>query len=594
VQVFAEKADTIVAAAALDDALLPEDTGSDTASEMEPTSGEDGLDEVLKDLKAYRESLMDLVPALQMPARDAVMAERTKGTSADAFWDGAEASRPYVANVKDKHPSTDPTPIKGHHTSDDTATNHVPPSIPGFEILKPLSKSEFANIYLSKSKHTGAAVAIKVLKKCDMIAKNKIINMTVGLANMRVWKSLIPRGEGKSHVLELFWIFGSKDYLYLIMRNMWAGDCASLVNSQGRLAKDLARIFAAELVLAIIHLHGQGIVHHDLTPGNIMIDRRGHLKLVDYGLSQAGLIGRQQSARENRRLPLQVSSTSYESLEDLSERGLPFEHEYPASTASEHSSALFDPEGENTEFFGTPDYLAPEIIKGDTTDEKCDFWSLGCIIFYFLLGCTPFRADTTDQVFRNILSGAIDWPMEVETVSSNAVMVIVGLLARDPKERLDAEKVKSLRWFAKLNWDTLLHGQNTYMPEPKSITYAEHRNVASVDLTRGKDRLSTGYEYETNLLDRRRRTEFLATGSTRSPVKGQASLPPKAASAAQTAAASATSKGKSSLSNLHRHAAAQQRKQPSSCTVCGQWFSREDYRPQHMEKAHNISRSQAE
>lgn len=85
VQVFAEKADTIVAAAALDDALLPEDTGSDTASEMESTSGEDGLDEVLKDLKAYRESLMDLVPALQMPARDAVMAERTKSTSADAF-----------------------------------------------------------------------------------------------------------------------------------------------------------------------------------------------------------------------------------------------------------------------------------------------------------------------------------------------------------------------------------------------------------------------------------------------------------------------------------------------------------------------------
>lgn len=411
-----------------------------------------------------------------------------------------------------------------------------------------------------------------------MIAKNKIINVAVGRANMRVWKSPIPRGEGKSHVLELFWIFGSKDYLYLIMRNIKDGDCASLVNSQGRLAEGLARIFAAELVLAIIHLHGQGIVHHDLTPGNIMIDR-GHLKLVDYGLSQAGLIGRQQSARENRRLPLQVSSTSYESLEDLSERGLPFEHEYPSTTASEHSSVLFDPEGENTEFFGTPDYLAPEIIKGESTDEKCDFWSLGCIIFYFLLGCTPFRADTTDQVFRNILLGGIDWPMEVEsieTVSSNALMVIDRLLAQDPKERLDAEKVKSLRWFAKLNWDTLLNEENHHMPEPKSITYAEHRNVASVDLTRGKDRLTTGYEYETNVLDRRRRTEFLATGSTRSPVKGQASLPPKAASAARTAA-------ESIFMGIFgpRH----------KCTVCGQTFSREDYLLKHVEKAHNISRS---
>jgi len=480
--------------------------------------------------------------------------------------------------------------------SNSISTKYVPPSIRDFETLKPLSESKFARTYLSKQKQTSDYFAIKVLKKSDMIAKNRNLNVSAG-------RPIMPSGMENSHVVKLFWIFADRENLYLIMEHMGGGDCASLVNSHGRLPEDQARRFAAELVLAVTHLHSQSIIHHDLTPQNVLIDRNGHLKLADYGLSQMGLVGRQKLAREKRYPPSPGSSAFPTSFEDghpkvttpVGARETP----HLSSTASGHSSALFNPDGGNDEFFGTPDYLAPEIVRGERTDEKCDFWSLGCIIFYFLLGCTPFRAETTDQVFRNILTGRIDWPMEAETVSASAVLVIVGLLARDSKERLSAQEVKSLRWFAKINWDTLLHGKTPYVPSSESITYAEHRDVASEESSGGKDRLSIGYEgprlpdYETNLQDDRSSTEFLENESTESPVEGQASLPPMVASAGQTASASATceecgkiSTGKICQSNMRRHMAERHSRQHHrpSCTVCGATFSRQDYVRTHMAK----------
>ena len=59
----------------------------------------------------------------------------------------------------------------------------------------------------------------------------------------------------------------------------------------------------------------------------------------------------------------------------------------------------------------TPDYIAPEIIKGiSTSNNTLDFWSLGVILYEFLVGIPPFNDDTVDKIFSNIVESKIEWP----------------------------------------------------------------------------------------------------------------------------------------------------------------------------------------
>lgn len=59
---------------------------------------------------------------------------------------------------------------------------------------------------------------------------------------------------------------------------------------------------------------------------------------------------------------------------------------------------------------GTPDYIAPEIIQGLEHDETVDWWSLGVMTYEFICGCPPFNADSTEQIFDNIMNLRLIWP----------------------------------------------------------------------------------------------------------------------------------------------------------------------------------------
>ena len=80
--------------------------------------------------------------------------------------------------------------------------------------------------------------------------------------------------------------------------------------------------------------------------------------------------------------------------------------------------ALFDPDDNTRRFVGTPDYLAPETVRGEGQDETSDWWSVGCILFEFLFGYPPFHGDTPEHVFENILARKISWPDDEDVHTS--------------------------------------------------------------------------------------------------------------------------------------------------------------------------------
>lgn len=82
--------------------------------------------------------------------------------------------------------------------------------------------------------------------------------------------------------------FKSNKYLYMVMEYMKGGDLANLLEECGYFDEEMGRYYIAQLVLALEQLHLGGVIHRDLKPDNILIDKFGHIKLTDFGLSETG------------------------------------------------------------------------------------------------------------------------------------------------------------------------------------------------------------------------------------------------------------------------------------------------------------------
>lgn len=157
--------------------------------------------------------------------------------------------------------------------------------IKDYEIIKAISKGAFGSVFLAKRRLTGEYVAIKCLKKTDMIVKNQVLNV-------KSERAVLMKQSDSPYVAQLYCSFQTKDYLYLVMEYLNGGDCAALLKMLGTLDEKWTRRYIAEIIVGVDDLHKRDIIHRDLKPDNILIDSKGHLKLTDFGLLKMGVLGR--------------------------------------------------------------------------------------------------------------------------------------------------------------------------------------------------------------------------------------------------------------------------------------------------------------
>ncbi|KZO97964.1 serine/threonine protein kinase [Calocera viscosa TUFC12733] len=268
-----------------------------------------------------------------------------------------------------------------------------------FEFMKLIGRGTFGRVFQVRKKDTRRIYAMKVLSKKEIVAKKEVAH-TIGE------RKILQRSLECPFLVGLKFSFQTEADLYLVTDFKSGGELFWHLQKETRFTEERARFYIAELVLALEHLHKYNIVYRDLKPENILLDATGHVALCDFGLSKPDLPGDQLT---------------------------------------------------NT-FCGTTEYLAPEVLLDDHGYSKLvDFWSLGVLLFEMCCGWSPFYAEDTQQMYKNICFGKIRFPRGV--ISEEGKQFVKGLLNRNPKHRLgamrDAAELKEHPFFLGIDWELL-------------------------------------------------------------------------------------------------------------------------------------------
>ena len=238
--------------------------------------------------------------------------------------------------------------------------------------------------------------AMKVIRKSEMLR-----NCQEG--HLRAERDSLVASEKSRWVVPLISSFQDSTNLYLVMEYMVGGDFLGLLFRKDTLKERHARWYIAEMILCVEEAHRLRWIHRDVKPDNFLITASGHLKISDFGLAFDGHWAHDQRYFKNHRqslmekLGVEVKGDSQDQEEDALKEvktnladiltGRRGRHEKPqADGPSEHESILQwrNRHGKRRlagSVVGTSQYMAPEVIRGDPYDGRCDWWSIGIILY---------------------------------------------------------------------------------------------------------------------------------------------------------------------------------------------------------------------
>jgi serine/threonine protein kinase len=273
-------------------------------------------------------------------------------------------------------------------------------SIYDFKIIKTLGKGSFGKVLLVNNIHNKRYYAMKVLKKEFLKKQNQV-------AHTKTEREIL---EKITHpfVVKLHYAFQSSDKLHLVCDYMPGGEIFYHLRKEGCFSEERAKFYICEIILALEHLHKNGIIYRDLKPENILLDREGHIKLTDFGLSKI--------------------------LNSINPR--------PSSGGRAYTIC------------GTPEYLAPEILIGKGYNKTVDWWSLGAVMYEMLVGYSPFK----ENKYKLDLGTYLKPIQPHKNIPPTAFSFILQLLQTDPNKRLgnsekDADEIKNHEYFKAVNWN---------------------------------------------------------------------------------------------------------------------------------------------
>lgn len=271
-----------------------------------------------------------------------------------------------------------------------------------FQLLERLGKGSFGEVFKAALKKTltmenHKIYALKAMKKSKIIGNNQLKYV---ISEWNIMKTL-----SNPFVVSLYYAFQTPKYLYLAIEYCGGRDLAWHLDKKGHFEERIAKLWIAEVLLAIEYLHSKNIVYRDLKPSNVMVALDGHIKLTDFGLAKEGVVGM---------------------------------------------------EFVNT-FWGSPAYLAPELIKSKKFNKASDIYQIGVLFFELLTGRPPFYKSSRESLFEWIKNS---YNLEVPPhVSQTAIDLLGRLLNKIPSKRIGVnslDEVKNHDFFNDVDWEQLV------------------------------------------------------------------------------------------------------------------------------------------
>ncbi|XP_069716068.1 serine/threonine-protein kinase ULK4 isoform X3 [Phaenicophaeus curvirostris] len=267
-----------------------------------------------------------------------------------------------------------------------------------FILYEEIGRGNKTVVYKGRRKGTINFVAILCTDKCKR-------------AEITNWVRLTHEIRHKNIVTFHEW-YETSNHLWLVLELCTGGSLESVIAQDKHLPEDVVREFAVDLFTGLYHIHKLGIIFCDLTPGKILLEGTGALKLNNFCLAK-------------------VDGENLEQFFALlgSEEG---ERDVSESTTPKHLK---------NRFRGPPLYIAPEVIKGEDFSKASDLWSVGCLLYEMFSGRPPFSSDSFSDLIERILYEDPLPPRPEGSAfhkpSAEFISLLDGLLQKYPQKRLN-------------------------------------------------------------------------------------------------------------------------------------------------------------
>ena len=263
-----------------------------------------------------------------------------------------EGNKDETLNISEQETKLDNSHDDDNEEEIDAQHLNIKLTFTDFDPIKLLGRGSFGEVLLVRLKANKKVYAMKILNK-------KILKIKKQQTHTKTERDLMVK-INSPFIVNIKSAFQDSSKLYIVSEFMQGGDMFFHLHD-GKIVtfnNDKAKFYIMELVLALESLHKNNMVYRDLKPENILLDAKGHVKLTDFGLSKI----------------------------------------------------LENEEDKAFTICGTPQYLAPEVIKKKGYDKAVDWWSLGCVMFEMLTGKIPFPIKRGVKLNMTIYEQGVNYP----------------------------------------------------------------------------------------------------------------------------------------------------------------------------------------